>query len=62
MARVILTMKSEGLSIVLSEQNLHFSRLISDRAVILERGSVRFAGSIAELDATAEIRDAYLAA
>ena len=62
MARAILTMKSEGLSIVLSEQNLHFSRLISDRAVILERGSVRFAGTVAELDATAEIRDAYLAA
>ena len=62
MAHAILLMKREGLSIVLSEQNLHFSRLISDRATILERGSVRFAGTVAELDATAEIRDAYLAA
>ncbi len=61
MAHAILAMKREGLSIVLSEQNLHFARLISDRAVILERGRVRFEGSMAELAANAEVRDAYLA-
>src|SRR5271165_2401727 len=31
MARAILIMKREGLSIVLSEQNLHFAKLTSDR-------------------------------
>jgi branched-chain amino acid transport system ATP-binding protein len=61
MARAILAMKREGLSLLMSEQNLHFARLISDRAVIIERGRVRFSGTIAELDANAEVRDAYLA-
>ncbi|CAL8979319.1 MULTISPECIES: ABC transporter ATP-binding protein [Rhodoplanes] len=61
MAAAILTMKREGLAIVLSEQNLHFARLISDRAVILEKGRVRFSGSLAELEARPDIRDAYLA-
>ncbi|MGY4369823.1 branched-chain amino acid transport system ATP-binding protein [Bradyrhizobium sp. LB1.3] len=38
MVEAILTMKKEGVSIVVSEQNLHFARLISDRAYIIERG------------------------
>ena len=32
MVEAILAMKREGVSIVVSEQNLHFARLISDRA------------------------------
>ncbi|MBV9077316.1 MAG: ABC transporter ATP-binding protein, partial [Methylobacteriaceae bacterium] len=32
-----------------------------DRAVVIERGRVRFAGTVAELDAEPEIRDQYLA-
>lgn len=61
MAAAILAMKREGLSIVLSEQNLHFARLITDRAYILERGRIRFGGTMAELDANSEVKDAYLA-
>jgi branched-chain amino acid transport system ATP-binding protein len=61
MATAILAMKREGLSLVISEQNLHFARLISDRAVIIERGRVRFAGTMAELEANPEIKQAYLA-
>ncbi|WP_375458361.1 ABC transporter ATP-binding protein [uncultured Enterovirga sp.] len=61
MAQAILAMKREGVSVVLSEQNLHFARLISDRAVIIERGRVRFDGTMAELEGSAEVRDAYLA-
>ncbi|MDJ1158962.1 ABC transporter ATP-binding protein [Chelatococcus sp. SYSU_G07232] len=61
MADAILAMKREGLSIVLSEQNLHFARLISDRAYIIEKGRIRFSGSMAELEANPEVRDAYLA-
>ena len=60
MARVLLALKREGLSILLSEQNLHFARLICDRAVILESGRVRFSGTIAELEANPAVRDAYL--
>jgi branched-chain amino acid transport system ATP-binding protein len=61
MADAILAMKREGLSIVLSEQNLHFARLISDRAYIIEKGRMRFSGTMAELEANPGIRDAYLA-
>lgn len=61
MADAILAMKQQGLSIVISEQNLHFAKLISDRAYIIEKGRIRFAGSMAELEANQEIRDAYLA-
>ena len=61
MADAILAMKREGLSVLLSEQNLHFARLISDRAYIIETGRIRFGGTLAELEAQPEIRDAYLA-
>ena len=61
MAAAIIAMKREGLSLVISEQNLHFARLISDRAYIIEKGRVRFSGTIAEIDADEAIRDAYLA-
>ena len=53
MVDAILTMKKEGVSILVSEQNLHFARLISDRAYIIERGKVCFGGTMAELDSRA---------
>lgn len=61
MAKAIGLLKREGLSILVSEQNLHFARLISDRAYIIERGRIRFGGTMAELEARPDIRDAYLA-
>ena len=60
MVDAILAMKREGVSIVVSEQNLHFARLISDRAYIIERGKICFGGTMAELDARPDIRDAHL--
>jgi branched-chain amino acid transport system ATP-binding protein len=61
MVDAIVTMKKAGVSIVVSEQNLHFARLISDRAYIIERGRICFGGTMAELDARPDIRDAHLA-
>jgi branched-chain amino acid transport system ATP-binding protein len=61
MARVIAEMKSEGLALLISEQNLHFARAVSDRAVIIEKGAVRFEGTFAELDARPEVAEATLA-
>ncbi|MGJ4883907.1 MULTISPECIES: ABC transporter ATP-binding protein [unclassified Bradyrhizobium] len=60
MVDAILTMKKEGVSLVVSEQNLHFAKLISDRAYIIERGRICFSGTMAELDARPDIRDAHL--
>lgn len=61
MAHAILAMKREGLALLVSEQNLHFARLIADRAVVIERGRVRFDGPFADLDRNAELREAALA-
>ena len=50
MARMIVALKRAGVSILLSEQNLHFARLVADRAVVLEKGEVRFDGSDGRAD------------
>ena len=61
MAKTILALKGEGLSVLISEQNLHFARVVADRAIIIESGAKKFDGSFEELAAKPEIRDAYLA-
>jgi branched-chain amino acid transport system ATP-binding protein len=61
MAKVISELKREGLSVLLSEQNLHFARLVSDRAYVIEKGAVRYEGSFADLEAHPEVRQKYLA-
>lgn len=60
MAATILKLKAEGLTVMISEQNLHFARAVADRAIIIEGGEKKFDGSFAELEAHPEIRDAYL--
>jgi branched-chain amino acid transport system ATP-binding protein len=60
MGNSIRALKSEGLSILLSEQNMHFSLGVADRAYIIEKGRIRFAGSMAELAADASLREQYL--
>jgi branched-chain amino acid transport system ATP-binding protein len=60
MANTILELKKEGLSVMLSEQNLHFARLVCDRAYLIEKGQMHFSGSMAELEANEDVRRAYL--
>lgn len=60
MANSIRALKREGLCVLLSEQNLHFSQAVADRAYIIEKGYIRFAGSMAELAADASLREQYL--
>jgi branched-chain amino acid transport system ATP-binding protein len=61
MIEAILAMKREGLSLLLSEQNIRFARLIADRVCVIEKGRIRYFGTAAEFDARSDIRDAYLA-
>jgi len=61
MADMIVELKKQGLSVLLSEQNVPFAAAVSDRAYVLEKGQVRFAGAMAELDADEEVRRQYLA-
>ena len=60
MAQMILELKGQGVSILLSEQNMHFAELVSDRAYVLEKGQIRYQASMAELAANDEVRRAYL--
>ena len=60
MANTIRELKSEGLTVLISEQNLHFARLVADRAIIIEKGEIRYTGTMEELAADEEIRAAYL--
>jgi branched-chain amino acid transport system ATP-binding protein len=56
MAEAILELKKEGLSILLSEQNLHFAALVSDRVYVLEKGHIGWAGSLQELEASEDVQ------
>ena len=60
MAHMILALKAQGVSILLSEQNLHFAELVSDRAYVLEKGQIRYQGTMDELAHDESVRRAYL--
>jgi branched-chain amino acid transport system ATP-binding protein len=56
MADAIRAMKAEGVAVLLSEQNWAFAAGIGDRACVIERGEIRFQGSMAELVADEALR------
>ena len=60
MGEAIATLKREGLTVLLSEQNLRFATRVSDRALIVEKGRIRFDGTMAALAADESTRQAYL--
>lgn len=61
MAVAVAEMKREGLAVLLAEQNLPFARAVSDRATIIEKGRIRFEGTLATLLADEAVARAYLA-
>ena len=61
MARAVKTLKDEGMSILLSEQNLYFAQAVGDRAYVVDRGRIRYEGRLDEIMANDEIRRAHLA-
>jgi branched-chain amino acid transport system ATP-binding protein len=60
MANTIAELKKEGLSVLLSEQNIHFAALVADRAYILEKGQVKWQGPMAELTHDTAVQRALL--
>ena len=54
-------LKQNGLTIVLAEQNVRFVSELGDRVYILEKGMVRYQGSMSEFLADEPVRQAYLA-
>jgi len=62
MAATVRELKMQGLTVLLSEQNLHFATLVSDRAYVIEKGRIRYQGTMAELAGDKAVRTAYLTA
>ena len=60
MANTIRELKREGLAVLLSEQNLHFSEMVADRAYIVEKGRIRYSGAMNDLMRDTEVRAAFL--
>jgi branched-chain amino acid transport system ATP-binding protein len=56
----VAMLRRQGLSILMAEQNVKFARRLADRAYIIEKGQIRFDGTMAALDADASLRRAYL--
>jgi branched-chain amino acid transport system ATP-binding protein len=56
----IAALKREGLTILLSEQNLKFAARLADRAYIIEKGQIRWEGAMARLLEDETARRAYL--
>ncbi|MDF2118856.1 ABC transporter ATP-binding protein [Roseiarcaceae bacterium H3SJ34-1] len=61
MANQLGVLRREGLSMIISEQNLSFARKLADRAYILESGYIRHSGTLAELDANPDAWTRYIA-
>ena len=60
MAHTIIELKQAGVSILLSEQNVHFAELVSDRAYVLEKGQIQWNGTMAQLAENIDVQRTYL--
>jgi branched-chain amino acid transport system ATP-binding protein len=60
MARTIIELKKQGLSVLLSEQNIHFAELVCDRAYVLEKGQLQWQGRMADLARDSAAQRSYL--
>lgn len=56
----ILKLKDAGISILLSEQNVRSALKMISRAYVIDNGSIRFEGTVAELEANEEVKKKYL--
>ena len=61
LAEMILQIRKEGVTVVLAEQNLHFCAKVSDRAIVIDKGSVKYQGTMKDLLANEEVKEKYLA-
>jgi branched-chain amino acid transport system ATP-binding protein len=60
-AVVVRSLRAAGVAVLLSEQNWRFAAAVADRAYIIEKGRIRYAGTMAELAADEIARARYLA-
>ena len=60
LGRQFRLLKTMGLTILFAEQNLQFATDISDRAYIIEKGRIRYHGTIEELERNRDVQEKYL--
>ena len=60
MASAILELKRKGHAIMLSEQNIHFAELVSDRVYVLEKGQIHWAGTMDDLVRDTGVQRSFL--
>ncbi|HNT69847.1 MAG TPA: ABC transporter ATP-binding protein [Syntrophorhabdaceae bacterium] len=56
----ILKLRDAGISILLSEQNVRSALKMIGRAYVIDNGSIRFEGTVSELEANEEVKKKYL--
>jgi len=58
--RTVTRLKSEGLGVLLVEQNVHAALAVADRVVVLDHGAVAYQGAAAEMRDDAVLRQRLL--
>ncbi|MGO9116113.1 MAG: ABC transporter ATP-binding protein, partial [Desulfomonilaceae bacterium] len=61
LGKFIDVVKQEGMTVLLSEQNVKFALKHSDRAYIVDSGHIKYQGSIKELEKDEDVKKRYLA-
>jgi len=56
----ILKLKEMGETILFSEQNVKFATMVAEQAYVIEKGRIRYHGSIEDLKKNEEVRKKYL--
>jgi len=60
LGKQILKLKEMGQTILFSEQNVKFATMTAERAYVIDKGRIRYQGSIEELRTNQEVREKYL--
>jgi branched-chain amino acid transport system ATP-binding protein len=60
MAEAVLRMKQEGIAVLLSEQSLDFAAAVADRALVIEKGAIRWTGTMEALEKDEQVRATWL--
>lgn len=61
LADMILQIRKEGVTVLLAEQNLHFCAKVADRGYVIDKGSVKYEGTMSDLLGNEEVKEKYLA-
>jgi branched-chain amino acid transport system ATP-binding protein len=61
LAALVERLRGEGMSVLLSEQNVRFALRVADRAYVIDSGHIRYEGTVTALGERADIMKRYLA-